>query len=91
MLLPLLARHNFDGLVIETDLARAMIERAAVMRARSPALEVMLLRADALDLPLRDRTVDVALSVNGLHVMPDTGPSSVSSRGCCGRGPPCSS
>jgi ubiquinone/menaquinone biosynthesis C-methylase UbiE len=70
-LLPRLARAGYAGRVIEADLGAAMLDRAGRMRARTWSLDVALLRADAQDLPLADATVDGAVSLNGLHVMPD--------------------
>ena len=70
-LLPRLARAGLRARVIEADLGSAMLDRAEQMRARVPALDVALLRADAQDMPLRDASVDAAVSLNGLHVMPD--------------------
>ena len=70
-LLPRLADGGFRGLVIEADLGSAMLRRAARQRRRTPNADVVLLRADAHDLPLRDGSVDAAVSLNGLHVMPD--------------------
>lgn len=71
-LLPFLDRHGFAGRVIEADLAESMMRRAAaaVAGARAP-VNTVLLRADALDLPLGAACIDAAVSVNGLHVMPD--------------------
>jgi ubiquinone/menaquinone biosynthesis C-methylase UbiE len=72
-LLPRLARAGFRGRVVASDLGAAMLERAERLRERTLAadLDVALLRADAQDLPLRDGSVDGAVSLNGLHVMPD--------------------
>ena len=70
-LLPRLARAGLRGRVVEADLGEAMLERAAAMAERVPELDVALLHADALDLPLRDASVSAAVSLNGLHVMPD--------------------
>lgn len=70
-LLPRLERAGYRGRVIESDLGVVMLERAEAMAARVSRLEVALLRADAHDLPLRDASVDGAVSLNGLHVMPD--------------------
>ena len=64
-LLPLLERAGFGGRVIASDLGEAMLRRVA-----PGGLDVAVLRADALDLPLRDASVDGAVSLNGLHVMP---------------------
>ena len=69
-LLPRLWRCGYRGRVIEADLAAAMLDLAALVAERVP-LDVALLRADAQDLPLRDASVDAAVSLNGLHVMPD--------------------
>jgi ubiquinone/menaquinone biosynthesis C-methylase UbiE len=69
-LLPRLWRCGYRGRVIESDLGTAMLARAAQVADRVP-LDVALLRADAQDLPLADGTVDAAVSLNGLHVMPD--------------------
>jgi SAM-dependent methyltransferase len=70
-LLPLLARGGLRGRVIESDLGAAMLERAERMAARVPELDVALLRADAQDLPLKDATIAAAVSLNGLHCIPD--------------------
>jgi SAM-dependent methyltransferase len=69
-LLPRLERARLRGRVIEADLGDAMLARAERMAERV-GLDVALLRADAQDLPLRDASVDAAVSLNGLHVMPD--------------------
>ena len=71
-LLPLLARDRFAGLVIEVDLALVMLRRAvALHRSGPPGLETTFVQGDALRLPLSDAVVDVVVSVNGLHVVPD--------------------
>lgn len=70
-MLPLLAGAGFGGRVIEADLGSAMLARARSMADRVPQLQVELLQADAQDLPLRDATVDAAVSLNGLHCIPD--------------------
>lgn len=70
-MLPLLARGGLRGRVIEADLGAAMLERAGRMAERVPELDVALLQADAQDLPLGDATVDGAVSLNGLHCIPD--------------------
>jgi SAM-dependent methyltransferase len=69
-LLPRLYRRGFRGRVIAADLGSAMLDRAAAVAERVP-LDVALLRCDAQDLPLADGAVDAAVSLNGLHVMPD--------------------
>jgi SAM-dependent methyltransferase len=69
-LLPRLYRRGFRGRVIAADLGAAMLDRAAAVAERVP-LDVALLRCDAQDLPLVDGAVDAAVSLNGLHVMPD--------------------
>ena len=69
-LLPRLADAGFHGRVLASDLGTAMLRRAADQRDRA-GLDVALLRADAQDLPLRDGSVDAAVSLNGLHVLPE--------------------
>ena len=69
-LLPRLADAAFRGRVIAADLGTAMLRRAAGQADRS-GLDVALLRADAQELPLRDGSVDAAVSLNGLHVRPE--------------------
>ena len=69
-LLPRIAEAGYRGHVIASDLGTAMLRRAADQRDRS-GLDVALLRADAQDLPLRDASVDAAVSLNGLHVLPE--------------------
>jgi 2-polyprenyl-3-methyl-5-hydroxy-6-metoxy-1,4-benzoquinol methylase len=69
-MLPRLWRCGYRGRVLEADLGTAMLERAAQVAGEVP-LDVALLRADAQDLPLVDGAVDAAVSLNGLHVMPD--------------------
>lgn len=70
-MLPLLAREGWRGRVVEADLGAAMLARAADMAERVPELDVALLQADAQDLPLRDASVAAAVSLNGLHCIPD--------------------
>ena len=70
-LLPRLRDQGFTGVVIESDLGAAMLERAATLRDELADGAAILLRADAQDLPLRAGTVDAAVSLNGLHCMPD--------------------
>ena len=70
-LLPLLRAEGFTGVVIESDLGQAMLRRAAQLRDRLAEGATVLLRADAQDLPLRASSVDAAVSLNGLHCMPD--------------------
>jgi arsenite methyltransferase len=56
------------GLVIASDLSVPMLYRAA----RSvPDAQVAFLRADAMDLPLRDDTVDAVCCSLCLHLVPD--------------------
>jgi SAM-dependent methyltransferase len=69
-LLPRLWRHGFRGRVVASDLGAAMLARAARLADHVP-LDVALLRADAHDLPLAGGALDAAVSLNGLHVMPD--------------------
>ena len=71
-LLPFLAAFGFRGRVVEVDLAARMLARAvALHRDVARDLDAVFLRADALDLPLRDELADVVVSINGLHVVPD--------------------
>lgn len=67
-LLPRLAKAGYGGRVIASDLGGAMLDRA---RRRSAGLDVAYLQADAQDLPLADASVDAAVSLNGLHCIPD--------------------
>jgi ubiquinone/menaquinone biosynthesis C-methylase UbiE len=70
-LLPFLSRDDFQGTVIEVDLATAMLRRAvALHRSSTPQLETVFLQSDALDLSLKDAVADVVVSINGLHVVP---------------------
>jgi ubiquinone/menaquinone biosynthesis C-methylase UbiE len=69
--LALLARARFGGTVIESDLADAMMRRAASANAHlRPPFAVQFLQADARELPLDRSAVDGAISINGLHVIP---------------------
>ena len=70
-LLPLLREQGFTGVVIESDLGAAMLRRAAGLRDRLADGAAVLLRADAQDLPFEDGVLDGAVSLNGLHCMPD--------------------
>ena len=70
-LLPRLRDGGYTGVVLESDLGAAMLRRAAQLRDRLADGATVLLRADAQDLPLRASTVDAAVSLNGLHCMPD--------------------
>jgi SAM-dependent methyltransferase len=70
-LLPRLREQGYAGVAIESDLGMAMLRRAARLRDRLADGATVLLRADAQDLPLRDGAVDAAVSLNGLHCMPD--------------------
>ena len=70
-LLPRLREQGYAGALIESDLGLAMLRRAAQLRDRLGDGATVLLRADAQALPLRANTVDGAVSLNGLHCMPD--------------------
>jgi ubiquinone/menaquinone biosynthesis C-methylase UbiE len=50
-----------------------MLRRAVRERTAEGLDNVLLARADALRLPLRDGSVDRILCFNGLHVLPDKG------------------
>jgi len=65
---PRLERAGFAGRVVGVDLAGAMLRRAAGSRGR-PRVE--LVRGDAQALDLSDAAVDAAVSLNGLHCLPD--------------------
>ena len=67
-LLPLFQSAGFEGRVIESDLADAMMRRA---RDSAASFEVSFVQADARDLPLEPQSVDAVVSVNGLHVIPE--------------------
>lgn len=67
-----LAHAGLRGRVLGLDLSAAMLARAQTSARRdAPALEIAVRRADALDLPLRDGSVDAVISLNGLHCIPD--------------------
>lgn len=71
-LLAPLARAGHRGLVVEADLSSHMLGRAVARHAAScSTVDAVFLQCNALDLPLATGSVDAALSVNGLHVMPD--------------------
>jgi ubiquinone/menaquinone biosynthesis C-methylase UbiE len=70
--LPMLADTGFAGTVIETDMATAMLKRARETEQRlRPGFTVRFIQADARELPLEDGSVDVVISINGLHVIPE--------------------
>jgi ubiquinone/menaquinone biosynthesis C-methylase UbiE len=70
--LALLQRARFGGRVIETDRADAMLRRAqAAHRRLGPAYAVEFLQADARALPIETASIDVGISINGLHVIPE--------------------
>jgi SAM-dependent methyltransferase len=72
MLLPMLAREGFGGIVVEVDLAAVMLRRAAALHhGHASGLRAVFVRCDALALPLRDEVADVVVSINGLHVVSD--------------------
>lgn len=72
-LLPVLESAGFRGRAIELDLASAMVERATKRAARMDGFQVEVVQGDATAMPLADASVDLAVSLNGLHVMPDPG------------------
>ena len=65
------ASGRLQGTYIGIDLSPGMLRRAVRERAAEGLDNVLLARADALRLPLRDRSVDRILCFNGLHVLPD--------------------
>ncbi len=70
-LLPRLRAQGYTGVLVQSDLGLAMLRRAAKVRDRLADGETLLLRADAQDLPFADATLDAAVSLNGLHCIPD--------------------
>jgi SAM-dependent methyltransferase len=70
-LLPRLARAGFAGRVVAVDLAEAMLARARARARATPGIALEALRADAQALPLPDGSVDAAVSLNGVHCLPD--------------------
>ena len=70
-LLPLLARREYDGLVVEADLSPTMLARAVENGiTRAGHLNSLFLQCNALELPLQDGVIDVVVGINGLHCMP---------------------
>lgn len=72
---PLLERAGHAGDVVGLDIADAMLKRAARraarLRVRGSRVVAMARHGDALDMPLEDASVDGAISINGLHCLPD--------------------
>ena len=62
---------GLDGLVIGIDIARAQLERAVRRRARTGAGNLLLIRGDALALPLRTGRLETLYCSGGLHQFPD--------------------
>ncbi len=62
-----------NGLVIGVDISSAMLSRAARRVRKAGLANVLLVRADALDLPFVDRAFSRVLCAGGLHQMPDLG------------------
>jgi SAM-dependent methyltransferase len=65
------ASGRLEGTYIGIDLSPGMLRRAVQERTAEGLDNVLLARADALRLPLRDASVDRILCFNGLHVLPD--------------------
>ncbi|MCW2921434.1 MAG: Ubiquinone/menaquinone biosynthesis methyl transferase [Thermoleophilia bacterium] len=58
--------------VVGVDLADVMLDRARTrIRELAPAFSVQPVRGDALELPFDDESFGAALSINGLHCLPD--------------------
>ncbi len=58
--------------VVGVDLADVMLDRArARIRELAPAFSVRPVHGDALELPFDDQEFGAALSINGLHCLPD--------------------
>jgi ubiquinone/menaquinone biosynthesis C-methylase UbiE len=60
-----------EGLVVGVDISRAMLARAARRVARAGLSNVLLLRGDALDLPVQDAAFARLNCSGGLHQLPD--------------------
>ena len=60
-----------DGLVIGIDIAGAMLQRAARHIAEAGLRNVLLVRGDALQLPLADHCLSKINCSGGLHSIPD--------------------
>jgi SAM-dependent methyltransferase len=59
------------GTYVGIDISTEMLRRAAHERAAEALKNVLLARADAMRLPIRNAAVDRVLCFNGLHVLPD--------------------
>lgn len=74
-MLPLLADAGYGGPVIELDLSLQLLARGrdgfGHSHGSQAAPRVAWVHGNALELPLRDACMDAAVSLNGLHVMPD--------------------
>jgi len=64
-------RVGEGGLAIGLDISAAMLARAAARVRREGVQNVLLLRADALHLPLADGVLPALLCSGGLHQLPD--------------------
>lgn len=60
-----------DGLVIGVDIAGAMLHRAASHLRKRGLSNVLLIRADALDLPIADGCLQRVNCSGGIHQFPD--------------------
>ncbi len=61
-----------DAEVVGVDLAEGMLDRAKVrVRDLAPPFQVRTVHADALAPPFDDGSFGAALSINGLHCLPD--------------------
>ncbi|MCW2950107.1 MAG: methyltransferase type 11 [Thermoleophilia bacterium] len=70
--LPFLRRADFHHRVVEFDLSSALLATAQQRASKSSyPFDIALVRGDALNLPFDDDSIDGAISINGLHVMPD--------------------
>jgi SAM-dependent methyltransferase len=65
------APGRLQGSYVGIDVSPEMLRRAVRERAADGLENVVLARADAMRLPLRDGVVDRVLCFNGLHVLPD--------------------
>ena len=64
-------RVGASGLVIGVDIARAMLARAAARVERARLANVLLVRGDALALPIADASLAKLNCSGGLHQLPD--------------------
>lgn len=69
---PMAARHS--GLVVGTDIAAGMVQRAAEVAREQGVSNLEMVQADAHHLPFRDGTFGAVMCTNGLQVIPGLRP-----------------